>query len=381
MTTEGAALREHSDVYHRGEALLVWRRRHSSLSGSIPSADPFARDSAPAISRETVIAGRGSPGQLWAMWKTTGDVAWSRAPAHVRGIVVHDDRVYTHAEDRIICLDSATGATIWETPSWLTPKGPNPEFSVSARPSFVGERIFWASSVGIVRCAEARSGNEVWRVQIPGGNAIVSALLVADGRLVAAALPSTLFALDAADGRLVWSRDLPSVTVWRPLAGMGGILVRLDDRLLVLRSDDGVIVGKWSWPDRNIGSVASGANAAFAVRSEVEDRVIMGERYVLSARAMIVQLAPDGATSWEIPSPVPNPSIIFDDASGCLFEACGGLGIIDPLLGRRRHMVGLEGAQFLATPAIDGDHIYLTNVDGEIVALKSPIVQGPVGVS
>jgi hypothetical protein len=370
-------VRERSDVYHRGETLLVWRRRHSSLSGPTPRPNPFAHDSAPAIARETVISSRGSPGLLWAIWKASGDVAWSRAPAHVSGVVVHDDRVYAHAEQRIICLDGSSGATIWETQSWLAPVGPDPYLSIPARPSFLGERIFFPSSLGFVTCAEARSGTDVWRARIPGGNAIVSSLLVADDRVVGAALPSTLFALDATDGRLVWSHDLPSFTVWRPLAGMGGVLVKLDDRVLLLRSEDGVIAGTWSWPDQKIGIVTSGGNAAFAVRSDVEDKVLMRQRYSLAVRSTIVRLAPGGATSWELPSPNPSPSIILDGASGYLFEACGSLGIIDPLLGRRRCMVVLEGAEFLAIPAVDGDRIYLTNLDGEIVALKSPISQAP----
>jgi len=377
MTEEEGCVRERSDIYHRGETLLVWRRRHSSLSGPTPRPNPFAHDSAPAIARETVISSRGSPGLLWAIWKATGDIAWSRAPAHVSGVVVHDDLVYAHAEQRIICLDASSGVIIWETPSWLAPIGPDPYLSIPARPSFSGDRIFIPSSLGFVTCAEARSGTDVWRARIPGGNAIVSSLLVADDRVVGAALPSTLFALDATDGRLVWSHDLRSFTVWRPLAGMGGVLVKLDDRVLLLRSEDGVIAGTWSWPNQKIGIVTSGGNAAFAVRSDVEDRVLMRQRYALAVSSTIVRLAPGGATSWELPSPGPSPSIILDGTSGYLFEACGSLGIIDPLLGRRRCTVVLEGAEFLAIPAVDGDRIYLANLDGEIVALKSPISQEP----
>jgi hypothetical protein len=111
----------------------------------------------------------------------------------------------------------------------------------------------------------------------------------------------------------------------------------------------------------------------FAVRSEVKDTMVIGQRFVLPTRSSIVRLAQDGEPSWELPSPMAGPNIIMDRASGYLFEACSGLGVIDPVQGRRRHLVVLEGAELLSIPAVDGDRVYLTNVDGEIVVLESPV--------
>ena len=171
MTEEDGCLRGRSDAHCRGETLLVWRRRHSSLSGPIPSANPFAHDSAPAIARETVISSRGSAGLLWAIWKATGAVAWSRTPAHVSSVVVHDDRVYAHAEQRIICLDGSSGATIGKPHRGSHPLGQT-HTSVSPHALLFSwaNAFFFPSSLGFVTCAEARSGTDVWRARIPGGN-------------------------------------------------------------------------------------------------------------------------------------------------------------------------------------------------------------------
>ena len=80
---------------------------------------------------------------------------------------VVNDRAYTMAqtlyEQQLICLDAATGKTIWSTKiGWPYDGGglyPGPR----STPAVVGERVFYITPQGVVGCAQTTDGAIVWQ--------------------------------------------------------------------------------------------------------------------------------------------------------------------------------------------------------------------------
>jgi outer membrane protein assembly factor BamB len=92
-------------------------------------------------------------------------------------ILFDDGRLYTmyraDEEEVIVCLDAASGETIWEQryPRTLWPnhdtyrqsftKGPN------ATPLIVGNRLFAIGVAGELRCLDKQSGSLLWKLDLP----------------------------------------------------------------------------------------------------------------------------------------------------------------------------------------------------------------------
>ena len=103
------------------------------------------------------------------------------------------------AEDTVVCLDLASGKTLWKTSAPGEPRGRN----CSSTPAVIDGKVFAFGSAQVY-CLDAATGKKLWASPLPG-KAPGTSPLVTDGVVVANV--SKLAAFDAATGKEVWRQD------------------------------------------------------------------------------------------------------------------------------------------------------------------------------
>jgi hypothetical protein len=175
------------------------------------------------------------------------------------GIVVGDGRLFTQRQSAtgqfLVCLDPATGQLLWETryarPWQFQGAYPGPY----ATPTYSGGKVYFASPTGLVGCADAASGSIDWSLDVQerfGGRGygfgFAATPLVDEGRVI---LPvggetASLVALNAADGRVVWTAggDPASYCPAYPITfgGRRCVVGYMENALVIAASADGSIL-------------------------------------------------------------------------------------------------------------------------------------------
>lgn len=102
--------------------------------------------------------------------------------------------------DTIICLDTATGKTVWQKDlPGDTAWGGNVSYACSSTPAISGDRCFVTGSAGLY-CLAVKDGTLIWKARTYFSN---SSPLVKDGKVYNCFFDG-LAAHDAKDGRLLW---------------------------------------------------------------------------------------------------------------------------------------------------------------------------------
>jgi len=107
-------------------------------------------------------------------------------------------------EQRLICLDLKTGEAVWQrsTPGVYT------RFTQSGTPCVHNESVYILGPGRVAYCHDAATGEILWQQELPGefrDEYFASSFAVHDGVALVACGP--LFALDARDGKILWSGD------------------------------------------------------------------------------------------------------------------------------------------------------------------------------
>ncbi len=140
------------------------------------------------------------------------------------------DRVWTQTqtlyEQAVVCLDAATGETIWSQKyGWPYDGGglyPGPR----ATPTWHDGRIYYAAPEGTIGCLDATTGRAVWesnpkRTFHGRGTdfGCAASPLVVDGKVIVpvGGLDASVVALDAKDGTLVWKSGTMPASYASPL--------------------------------------------------------------------------------------------------------------------------------------------------------------------
>ena len=119
------------------------------------------------------------------------------------------------AEDAVVCLDLATGQTLWKTSAPGTPVGR----TASATPCVSDGRVFALGSTRLW-CMDAETGKTIWESPLKIRRGIGTSPLVADGVIVINA--DALMAFDAATGRELWKQDKAGGGSSSPVAWTSG---------------------------------------------------------------------------------------------------------------------------------------------------------------
>ncbi len=359
-----------ADRVHRGAGCIAWRTRHPMIAGHAGAICV----NGPVVSADAVIVANATPNVVWAATKTTGDLMWSRRCEDLGAVRVAADpeRLYVYSGSAIICLDPSTGALKWDTRDWIRVGPASDALQLVRAPSVYEGQLFWPSMGGLVTSADASTGSLLWSTRLP--RQMVSSVVVAGDKVIGVDQNASAFALGRTDGRLVWTRELPDRTPRCIGAGWGGVLIALEDGIVLVDITSGIVVNSWTWAGQITGDVVGGPEAAFVVRAEPVDSIVGGEHMVIAGLSQILRLGGGGTIGWTMETSPWGPHITWDERHGVILEACGGLGIIDPERGRRLHVILLEDEEIHLMPAVEGDQIFVSTVGGELLCLSTPVV-------
>lgn len=132
-------------------------------------------------------------------------------------VAISDGKLFTMGkfedETRLIALDAATGAELWQTPVDRGGDKPN------CTPTVDGELVYALSHGGELICAEVATGRMVWRTNFPrdfGGQMMSmwgyseSPLVDGDNLIVTPGAPNAILAaLNKRTGKVVWRTPMP----------------------------------------------------------------------------------------------------------------------------------------------------------------------------
>jgi outer membrane protein assembly factor BamB len=151
------------------------------------------------------------------LWRVAGGVGMS-------GLAIKDGRLFTLAHkagrQQVICLDARTGAPNWErelAPMYRNPQGDGPR----ATPAVAGEIVYAFTGEGVLAALKAADGQVVWKKDVVtelGGKPAeygmaCSPLVVGDRVIVTIGAPgATVVALEGRTGAVAWSagKNLPA---------------------------------------------------------------------------------------------------------------------------------------------------------------------------
>lgn len=222
--------------------------------------------------------------------------------AVVGGKVYTQDRTDDRNE-RVLCLDAATGEKLWDHAYPADYSGTDRNFATGPRatPAVDGNRVYAVGAAGALRCLEppAAGGSprvawqhdllKEFRADLPRWGVACSPLV--DGDLVIVqpgGKDGTVAAFDKATGELRWKTGSNPPGYSSPVAAtVGGVRVVFaltGDALLCVRAADGELLDRYRWATQHNGNVATPV--------VVDDYVFISSAY--QKGCALLRAVPDG---------------------------------------------------------------------------------------
>jgi outer membrane protein assembly factor BamB len=194
----------------------VWRYRTDAPAHGSPAVvgqRVFITDMAGTLhavdraSGTRLWAVRGGAVMPWPWGHESGDVF---ASSPTVAVVDGTERVFWGGADGVLrAADAATGNLLWTLPT---------QGRIRATPAVAGDRLVVGSTDGMVYCADVRTGAVLWRFETRGATlfsgdfgfdrrSVQSSPAIADGRVHFGARDGWFYTLDLADGRQLWDYD------------------------------------------------------------------------------------------------------------------------------------------------------------------------------
>jgi outer membrane protein assembly factor BamB len=171
----------------------------------------------------------GGAGFVYAFDRITGRVRWKRPAARgvMGGLLRRGSRVYgVSLADELLCLDLATGRTLWSHRGATIPADALAGFSTT--PALSADTVFFGSQDGVVSALDARDGKLHWTREV--GSPVSTPIMSQGQDLYLATRAPRLLRLDRRDGRIRAALGLES-PVFGPVVPAGdGVLVFVRDR-------------------------------------------------------------------------------------------------------------------------------------------------------
>ena len=319
------------------------------------------------------VALSATPRQLWRVSIPGGDtrVRLAAAPTIDGGkLFVSDTAGAVHA------FAADTGSPLWTTATVKGDDNRGARFGGGA--SVEGNRVFATNGLGDVVALEAATGAEVWRAK-PGGP-LRGAPTVANGNVYVVSQDNQIFALNQADGAVIWTQSGSLETqgvfgVAAPAAAQGTVVAGFSSgELNAYRYEN----GRTLWADALARSSATTSVSSLA-DIDAEPVIDQGRAYAIGQGGRMVALEVlTGQRLWEqnlagISTPWVAGEWIFvvtDDARLiCLSRANGKIRWISQL---RRYRVQKEKTQkdpiSWIGPVLAGGRLWLVNSLGQLVS-------------
>lgn len=267
----------------------------------------------PAVSNGAVYFGS-KDAKIYALDASTGKLLWSFAtegPVLTSALVVNGI-VYAGSKDLYLyALDAAKGKRLWRMKL--------PDFerygAIYSSPAYFDGAVYIAGKNGAIYSFDAKSGGRNWAARTY--SAMYSSPVIKDGVLYAASYGTKFYAIDARKGKMLWVRDL-------------------------------------------------NGEPAYSTPVIVRDRIYLGLKYghvkVYETNRGIEK------ADYKLPAGIDSTPVLA--STGALL-ACGMDGVvysIDTASGNISPGFAAKGA-IHASPAVEGDTIYVGSTDGNIYAL------------
>ena len=182
-------------------------------------------------------------GALTAFEQATGDVKWQwtgDGPAYGSPVLAEIEgtrQIVTLTQRRLVGLDAATGALLWDTP-YTTPSVTNAQ-----TPNVVGNTVIFGDSGHPVQAFQISRASGTWTASVAWENTDVrmelSSAVLTNRTLFGLSVRNAgqYFAADAATGKTLWTSP-PRQTPQAAIVAAGDVLFSLesDGELLVLRA-------------------------------------------------------------------------------------------------------------------------------------------------
>jgi outer membrane protein assembly factor BamB len=150
-------------------------------------------------------------------WWTPNGTSWQSAMPHAvayagaRGTPTYDDgRVYHLAEQgRLACLDAKTGAEVWTVDLFRQYAAQTAKYGLAESVLIDGDRLICcpAGTKGYMVCLDKKTGKQVWAnvdITDPVGYASCVIVEYRDVRQVISVSAKTVFGVDVKTGKLLW---------------------------------------------------------------------------------------------------------------------------------------------------------------------------------
>lgn len=201
-------------------------------------------ESSPVVVDGTAFFGS-HDGRLFAVDSQTGRIRWAYQTGgriNASASVFKEQVCITTYAGSFVCLDRRTGAERWTT--YLSRDAFRSE-SFYASPSTDGTRIYSVARSGKVVAVDASDGRVVWTAGVGGLGYTTPA--VSEGTVFAGGFDGRLRAFRASDGDELWSTPVDGRILGAPVViGPYVFFSTLEGRTYALRVDDGAIV--WRLP-------------------------------------------------------------------------------------------------------------------------------------
>jgi outer membrane protein assembly factor BamB len=261
-----------------------------------------------------------------AVWRVSIGSGNNRSGRVTASPVIADGRVFAmDAGTRLVALDAATGATQWRID--VEPPGSR-STGAGGGVAVVGGRAFVATGQAQVLAVDAATGRELWRTTVTAP--MRGGPTVAGNRVFAISIDNQVHALDAETGRKLWSHA--GITETAGIYGTSSPAV-----------DGNVVVASFS------------SGEIYALRAD--------NGRVLWAESLASLLKSDAVSSLSDVRGLP----AIDRGVIYAISHAGLMAAID-LRGGGRIWESSVGS--MHTPWLAGDFIFVTTVDGEVVAVR-----------
>lgn len=405
-------------------------------------AQSFRSNRPPQVLPALVVMALGTVGPAatadrWDWSHTQPEVLWrADVGAGFAQVAVTADRVFAFGnvndEDRITCLEAATGKTLWQYryPARGLGLAKPDEVGPRATPFYHAGAVYTLSRDGRLLCLEAETGQLRWWLDVPGEvgerppywGFSGSPLLWGEDLIWPVGAHG--LAVKAGEGRVVWKSPPRASTVWKnePVGVSGYITpvpVEFRGRRLVALSDE----ARWVVVDPETGDEVWSTPWEVPYGVTAAQPAILGDRVVLSGGygygTRLVRMGAEGPPLWEnqrLRSHFANVVVVGNhlygidgnqqDGARCelrclrladgevvwaqerfgfanlilvdqhllIITARGELVSVapDPAGYREKGRVQVIGGETWTAPRLSGDQLYIRNKQGTLVRVRLP---------
>lgn len=316
-------------------------------------------------------------GRLWSADIGEGTAYRQRIPCPP---VIQAGTVYTMSARGEVCAFAIKdGSQLWST--YVRPKGSR-SFDVGGGVSADTDTVYAATGFGEVLRFDPKTGKILWRKSV--GSPARTAPTIAGGKLFVSLIDSSVLALDAEKGDILWSRQARQVQtsiLGLPAPAVSGSVVLAgfaSGDLLALNT----LTGEVLWSD-NLGATGTGLSQLSAIVGMPVIR--QGRAYVGSLGGLVLSIdLPTGRRLWERDFATDQTAFLAgdwiyqlstDQQLVCMSAATGQVKWVHQMP-PFKNMKKLRNPIYWWGPIIAGPNLVLVSNHGELATLD-PITGTP----